>query len=162
MKRMTRKPTSPGKILKEEFLVPLRLTQKELADHLGCDLKVINRIVNGRSKVTARMAVRLSAGLGTTPEFWLNAQQAIDLHEALRHLKSLRKRWTKTNAERPSPRHLAPSSGCFFSGGGARRQRPNQCQPPSAEVPPCPPSLRGNRELVTRSRRPEFPPLVAH
>ena len=43
----------PGEILREEFLVPLGLTQKELADHLGCDVKVINRIVNGRTSVTA-------------------------------------------------------------------------------------------------------------
>jgi len=89
MRKMTRKPTSPGEILKEEFLAPLGLTQKELADHMVCDLKVINRIVNGRSKVTAKMAVKLAAGLGTTPEFWLNAQQAVDLYEASRHLKNL-------------------------------------------------------------------------
>src|SRR5438034_1262145 len=58
---MLRKPTSPGEILREEFLKPLGLTQKELADHLGCDVKVINRIVNDRSAVTAEMAVRLAA-----------------------------------------------------------------------------------------------------
>jgi antitoxin HigA-1 len=43
---MRRKPTSPGEILEEEFLKPLELTQKALAEHLGCDYKVINRIVN--------------------------------------------------------------------------------------------------------------------
>ena len=89
MKKMLRKPTSPGEILREEFLKPLGLTQKELADHLGCDVKVINRIVNDRSAVTAEMAVRLGASFDTTPGFWLNAQQAIDLHRASLHLKSL-------------------------------------------------------------------------
>ena len=89
MKKMHRKPTSPGEILREEFLKPLGLTQKELADHLGCDVKVINRIVNDRSAVTAEMAVRLAASLDTTPGFWLNAQQAIDLYRASQHLKSL-------------------------------------------------------------------------
>ena len=44
-----RPPTTPGVILHEEFLVPLRMTQKALADHLGCDVKVVNRIVNGRT-----------------------------------------------------------------------------------------------------------------
>ena len=86
---MLRKPTSPGEILQEEFLKPLGLTQKQLADHIGCDLKVINRIVNDRSAVTAEMAVRLAAALGTTPEFWLNAQQAVDLYQASQHIKVL-------------------------------------------------------------------------
>jgi len=89
MKKMRRKPTSPGEILQEEFLKELRLTQKQLADHIRCDLKVINRIVNRRSAVTAEMAVRLGAALATTPEFWLNAQQAVDLHRASGRLKRL-------------------------------------------------------------------------
>lgn len=80
--RMEREPTSPGEILQEEFLTPLGLTQKELADHIGCDVKVINRIVNGRSAVTAPMALRLGAALGTSPDFWLNAQKAVDLYRA--------------------------------------------------------------------------------
>jgi addiction module HigA family antidote len=77
-----RRPTTPGEILHEEFLVPLRMTQKRLADHLGCDVKVVNRIVNGRSAVTAEMALKLGAALGTSPDFWLNAQKACDLYEA--------------------------------------------------------------------------------
>ena len=91
MKRMERKPTPPGEILQEEFLTPLGLTQKQLADHVGCDLKVINRIVKGRSGVTAEMAVRLAAALNTTPQFWLNAQQAVDLFEASANVKPLPK-----------------------------------------------------------------------
>jgi addiction module HigA family antidote len=89
MRKMLRPPTSPGEILQEEFLGPLGLTQKGLADHVGCDVKVINRIVNGRCSVTAEMAVRLGAALGTTPEFWLNAQQAVDLYRASGRLKAL-------------------------------------------------------------------------
>ena len=77
-----RKPTSPGEILHEEFLVPMGMTQKQLADHLACDVKVINRIVNGRTGVTAEMALRLSAVFSMSAEFWLNAQQAVDLYEA--------------------------------------------------------------------------------
>ena len=79
---MHRKPTSPGEILLEEFLVPLKLTQKELADHIGCDVKVINRIVNERCSVTAEMAVRLGAALKISPDFWLNAQKSLDLYNA--------------------------------------------------------------------------------
>jgi plasmid maintenance system antidote protein VapI len=43
IKRFTRRPTTPGEILKEEYLIPLGLTQKIVADHLGIDIKVINR-----------------------------------------------------------------------------------------------------------------------
>ena len=77
-----RQPTGPGEILREEFLVPLGLTQKELADHLGCDVKVINRLVNGRTSVSAEMAMKLGAAFRTSPEFWLNAQKAVDLYHA--------------------------------------------------------------------------------
>ena len=84
-----REPTSPGEILREEFLSPLGLTQRELADHLGCDVKVINRIVNGRSSVSAEMAIKLGAAFATSPEFWLNAQKAVDLYRAERRLSKL-------------------------------------------------------------------------
>jgi antitoxin HigA-1 len=84
-----RKPTSPGEILREEFLVPLGLSQKVLADHLGCDVKVVNRIVNGRCAVTAEMALRLGAAFRTSPDFWMNAQKAVDLYEAAGHVQSL-------------------------------------------------------------------------
>jgi len=80
--RRKRKPTTPGEILREEFLVPLGMTQKELADHIGCDVKVINRIVNGRTSVSAEMALKLGAAFRTSPEFWLNAQKTVDLYRA--------------------------------------------------------------------------------
>ncbi|HUU01275.1 MAG TPA: HigA family addiction module antitoxin [Myxococcota bacterium] len=85
--RIYRKPTTPGEILSEEFIKPLEMTQKQLADHLGCDVKVINRIVKGHTSVTAEMAIKLSAAFGTTPEFWLNAQQAVKLYEASLKIK---------------------------------------------------------------------------
>lgn len=84
-----RPPTTPGEILREEYLVPLGLTQKKLADHLGCDIKAINRIVNGRSAVTPKMALKLGATFRTTAEFWLNAQRAVDLYEVESSMESL-------------------------------------------------------------------------
>ena len=86
---MTRAPTTPGEILREEYLVPLEMTQKQLADHIGQDVKVINRIVNGRTAVTAEVALKLGAAFRTTPEFWLNAQKAVDLHLARAKLSKL-------------------------------------------------------------------------
>ncbi len=91
MIKMMRAPTTPGEILKEEFLLPLDMTQADLAKHLGCDIKVINRIVNARTSVTAEMALRLSATFNTSPEFWLNAQKAVDLYKAFKKIKNLPK-----------------------------------------------------------------------
>ncbi|HBL27627.1 MAG TPA: addiction module antidote protein, HigA family [Acidobacteria bacterium] len=84
-----REPTSPGEILLEEFMKPLGLTQKRLADHLGCDVKVINRIINGRTGVTPEMALKLGAAFRTSPGFWLNAQKAVDLYRAAESLGAL-------------------------------------------------------------------------
>ena len=82
-----RDPTAPGEILQEEFLRPLRLTQKQLADHIGCDVKVINRIVNSKTSISAEMAVKLASAFNTSPQFWLNAQQAVDLYIAVKRIK---------------------------------------------------------------------------
>lgn len=87
-----REPTTPGEILREEYLKPLGMTQKELADHLGCDVKVVNRIVNGRAAVSTAMALKLGAAFRTSPDFWLNAQKAVDLYRA-----------SKKGAELPRP-----------------------------------------------------------
>ena len=86
---MKRKPTSPGEILREEFLLPLNITQRQLADHIGCDLKVINRIVNQKTQLTPKTAMKLAAAFNTTPDFWLNAQRACDLYKASFELKRL-------------------------------------------------------------------------
>jgi antitoxin HigA-1 len=87
MFRYERKPTSPGEILKEEFLIPLGITQKLMADHIGCDYKVINRIVNERVAITPDIASKLAEALETTPDFWLNAQMALDLWKLKHHKK---------------------------------------------------------------------------
>ncbi|HEC64048.1 MAG TPA: addiction module antidote protein, HigA family [bacterium] len=87
MLTIKREPTTPGEILKEEFLNPFGLTQKQLAAHIGCDVKVINRIVNNKTSVTAEMAIKLASTFETSPQFWLNAQQAVDIYQATAKLK---------------------------------------------------------------------------
>lgn len=79
MFRYKRQPTPPGEILLEEFLKPLGISQKQLAGHLHCDYKVINRIVNNHASISPALAIRLAMALGTTPDFWLNAQMAQDI-----------------------------------------------------------------------------------
>ena len=72
-------PTHPGEILREEFLVPMRLTQVSLAEHIGVPLQRVNELVRGKRGVTPETAWLLSQAFGTTPEFWLNLQASYDL-----------------------------------------------------------------------------------
>lgn len=76
-----RRPTPVGEILTEEFLVPLELTQTDLAKAMGVQVRLVNELCRGRRAVTADTALALSRALGTSAEFWLNAQQATDLWE---------------------------------------------------------------------------------
>lgn len=55
------------------------------------DVKVVNRIVNGRTSVSAEMALKLGASFRRSSDFWLNAQKAIDLYEARTHVRRLPK-----------------------------------------------------------------------
>ncbi len=91
MLNIIRKPTTVGEILKEEFLVPLGMTQKQLAEHVGCDVKVINRLINERTSLSAEMAIKFAATFNTTPDFWLNGQKAMDLYRANKKIKKLPK-----------------------------------------------------------------------
>ena len=82
-----RTPTHPGEILLEEFLLPLGLTQRELAARIHVSYPRVNELVHGKRGVTPDTALRLSRLLGTTPEFWLNLQLTYDLWQAM-HAKS--------------------------------------------------------------------------
>jgi len=73
--------THPGVILLKEFLEPLELTQKALADHIGVPAQRINKIVQGKCGITPETAWLLSDALRTTPEFWFNLQTKHDLTE---------------------------------------------------------------------------------
>jgi antitoxin HigA-1 len=77
-----RSPTPPGEMLLEEFLKPLGMTQAELADRIRVSYVRLNEIVNGRRGITPSTALRLAKALGTTPQFWLNGQLALDLYQA--------------------------------------------------------------------------------
>src|SRR5216684_4463186 len=77
-----RPPTHAGEILLEEFLKPLELTQVEAAEKMGISPNRMNELIRGKRGVTADTALRLAKLLKTTPEFWLNLQNAHDLYEA--------------------------------------------------------------------------------
>ena len=75
-------PTHPGRILSEEFLRPLGISQVALAGHLGVPVQRINELVRGKRGVTPETAWLLAGAFGTTPEFWINLQTLHDLAEA--------------------------------------------------------------------------------
>lgn len=76
-----RPPTTPGELLRET-IEEMGMSQSELARQTQMPFQRVNDIINGRRSVTASSALRLSAVLGTSPGLWMNAQQAVDLHEA--------------------------------------------------------------------------------
>jgi len=82
MRIRKRPPTHPGGILKRHYMEPLSLTVSELAANLGVSRKTLSKIVNERGDITPDMALRLAKALKTTPELWLNLQQAFDLWQA--------------------------------------------------------------------------------
>lgn len=77
-----RPPVHPGEVLLKEFLKPLGMSQKELAERLGVSYPRINQLVRGKRSVTPDTALRLARLFGTTPEFWLELQLAYDLYRA--------------------------------------------------------------------------------
>jgi addiction module HigA family antidote len=78
-----RRPTPPGEILKHEFLVPLDMTQTQLADAVGITRVRVNEIILGKRSITPDTAFRLGQYFNTTPEFWLGLQMDIDMWDTL-------------------------------------------------------------------------------
>lgn len=76
------RPIHPGEVLREEFLRPMDLSANRLAQAIGVPANRITEIVAEKRNVTADTALRLSAALGTTPEFWLNLQKSYELRIA--------------------------------------------------------------------------------
>ena len=76
------KPTHPGEMLREDFMPDYELTTKRLAEALVVSRQTVNELLRERRAISPAMALRLSQLFGNTPEFWLNAQQAVDLWDA--------------------------------------------------------------------------------
>ena len=78
------RPTHPGEMLREDFLRITASLCQVFAKALGVSRQTANELVRGRRAVTPEMALRLARLFGNTPEFWLNAQRAVDLWETVR------------------------------------------------------------------------------
>lgn len=79
---------SPGEVLLVEFLIPMGISRRALARAAGVPSRRINEIVLGKRSISAHIAVRLAAVLGTSERFWLGLQADYDLEEAHRALGS--------------------------------------------------------------------------
>lgn len=84
---LKRKPTHPGEMLREDFMPDYGLTVAGLADALGVSRQSINELLRERRALSPEMAIRLGRLFNNSPEFWLNAQRAIDLWVASQSLK---------------------------------------------------------------------------
>ena len=76
------RPIHPGEMLREDFLPDYGLTIAGVAKALGVSRQTVNELLRERRSVTPEMALRLARLFGNAPEFWLNAQRAVDLWQA--------------------------------------------------------------------------------
>jgi len=74
---------SPGEVLSEEFLIPLKISQYRLSKEIRVPQTRISQIIKGERRITADTAVRLSAFLGNSPKFWLGLQDDYDIENEL-------------------------------------------------------------------------------
>jgi len=84
-----RTPTHPGEMLLEEFLNPMGLTQKELADAILVPYQRVNDIVNGRRGITPSTALRLAKFFNTSADFWMNVQLRWEMYFAAKEERNI-------------------------------------------------------------------------
>lgn len=77
-----RLPTHPGEMLLEEFLLPMGISQRQLANTIHVPYQRVNEIVNKRRGITPSTALRLSKAFGVSEDFWMNLQLRWDLYFA--------------------------------------------------------------------------------
>lgn len=79
-----RTPTHPGEMLLEEFLKPMGVTQRDLANAINVPYQRINEIINGKRGITPSTALRLGKAFGVSANFWMNLQLRMDLYSAMK------------------------------------------------------------------------------
>ncbi len=88
----TRRSSLPGEILAELYLAPHNVSIAKFAEAVGVTRKHMSAIVNGHASITAETAIRMAAVLGTTAQYWLNLQNAVDLYDAQERLAESKSR----------------------------------------------------------------------
>ncbi len=87
-----REPTHPGEMLREEFLKPMGVSQRTLADAIHVPYQRVNELINKKRGVTPSTALRLAKFFGNSPGFWMNLQLRWDLYQAQQAEASVLKR----------------------------------------------------------------------
>lgn len=87
MKNILRRPTNPGTILRELYLKPRGIKQAEFHEAIELSAKQLSLIINGHAPITPEVAVKIGRALGTSADFWLNLQRAVDVYDANQKLK---------------------------------------------------------------------------
>jgi len=83
---------TPGEILNEEFLLPMKISAYRLAKDTNMPATRISEIIKGRRKITADTALRLSVYFGNSADFWLGIQDEFDLRKEKRKIEKELKR----------------------------------------------------------------------
>jgi addiction module HigA family antidote len=100
--KMMRRPTPPGEILRELYLAPHEITVTTFADAAGVTRKHMSAVVNGKAAITADTAARIAEALGTTAQFWLNLQNAVDLYDASKRVQKAKRKPYRVAAFEPA------------------------------------------------------------
>jgi antitoxin HigA-1 len=99
-----REPTHPGEMLTEEFLIPMGITQKDLADSIHVPYQRINEIINKKRGITPSTALRLAKFFGVNEDFWMNLQLRCDLYKAKQTEESTLKNIKPFNCKSSRPK----------------------------------------------------------
>ena len=78
------KTSTPGRMLKEDYLEPLGITAYKLAKGTGLSQIHVSEILRGQRSITPMTSLLLGKFFGISPRFWLNLQNQYDLIEAQR------------------------------------------------------------------------------
>jgi len=144
------RPIHPGEVLREEFLRPLELSANAFAAVLGVPTNRVTEILNCNGSVTADTALRLARALDTSPESWLNLQQAYDLRVAEEEGQPIGARGSARGSGWPQGGEVAltaPAGGTMDHGA-----RPQPRAQPVVAGRPAWPSAAGVRASLARGR----------
>ena len=97
-RKMIRRPSHPGEMLREDFLPDFDLSATALSTAIGVSRQTVNELLRERRSVSPEMALRLGRLFANSPEFWINAQRAIDLWDASESIKNDLKKIKPLNA----------------------------------------------------------------
>lgn len=87
-----REPIHPGEVLRKEFLLPMKITQQQLADAIYVPFQRINELVNGKRGVTPSTSLRFAKFFGVTEDFWMNLQIRWDICRAKKKEQAILKK----------------------------------------------------------------------